>query len=66
VSRRPAESPSNRQRRSASPGLETPNSLGERVADEWYAKASIHHDDDKTLWMLTPAIGQIFFVVGEP
>jgi alkylhydroperoxidase family enzyme len=36
----------------------TPNPSGERVPDELYAKASAHYDD-KALWTLTMAIGQI-------
>ena len=40
----------------------TPNPLGERVPDELYAKASAHYDD-KALWTLTLAIGQICFFI---
>ena len=40
----------------------TPNPFGERVPDELYAKASAHYDD-KALWTLTLAIGQICFFV---
>jgi alkylhydroperoxidase family enzyme len=40
----------------------TPNPLGERVADELYARASAHYDD-KALWTLTLAIGQICFFI---
>jgi alkylhydroperoxidase family enzyme len=36
----------------------TPNPFGERVPDELYARASAHYDD-KALWTLTLAIGQI-------
>ena len=37
-----------------------PNPSGERVGDELYARASAHYDD-KALWTLTLAIGQICF-----
>jgi len=40
----------------------TPNPLGERVDDDLYAKASAHYDD-KALWTLTLAIGQICFFI---
>jgi alkylhydroperoxidase family enzyme len=40
----------------------TPNPFGERVSDELYAKASAHYDD-KALWTLTLAIGQICFFI---
>lgn len=40
----------------------TPNPAGERVPDELYAKASVHYDD-KALWTLTMAIGQICFFI---
>ena len=40
----------------------TPNPFGERVPDELYAKASAHYDD-KALWTLTLAIGQICFFI---
>ncbi|MFF3666046.1 carboxymuconolactone decarboxylase family protein [Microtetraspora malaysiensis] len=40
----------------------TPNPSGERVPDELYAKASAHYDD-KALWTLTIAIGQICFFI---
>lgn len=40
----------------------TPNPFGERVSDELYAKASAHYDD-KALWTLTMAIGQICFFI---
>ena len=40
----------------------TPNPFGERVPDELYARASAHHDD-KALWTLTLAIGQICFFI---
>lgn len=40
----------------------TPNPSGERVPDELYAKASAHYDD-KALWTLTLAIGQIGFFI---
>ncbi|MGI5158945.1 carboxymuconolactone decarboxylase family protein [Microbispora sp. CA-102843] len=48
----------------------TPNPSGERVSDELYAKASAHYDD-KALWTLTLAIGQICFfipvaLIGKP
>ncbi|HTX84880.1 MAG TPA: carboxymuconolactone decarboxylase family protein [Streptosporangiaceae bacterium] len=39
-----------------------PNPLGERVDDDLYAKASAHYDD-KALWTLTLAIGQICFFI---
>jgi len=40
----------------------TPNPFGERVDDELYAAASAHYDD-KALWTLTLAIGQICFFI---
>ncbi len=40
----------------------TPNPFGERVPDELYARASGHYDD-KALWTLTLAIGQICFFI---
>jgi alkylhydroperoxidase family enzyme len=40
----------------------TPNPLGERVSAELYARASAHYDD-KALWTLTVAIGQICFFI---
>jgi alkylhydroperoxidase family enzyme len=40
----------------------TPNPFGERVPDELYAKASALYDD-RALWTLTLAIGQICFFV---
>jgi alkylhydroperoxidase family enzyme len=40
----------------------TPNPFGERVPDELYAKAAAHYDD-KALWTLTLAIGQICFFI---
>jgi alkylhydroperoxidase family enzyme len=40
----------------------TPNPLGERVPDELYARASAHYDD-KALWTLTLAIGQMCFFI---
>ncbi|MER6172011.1 carboxymuconolactone decarboxylase family protein [Streptosporangium sp. NPDC001681] len=40
----------------------TPNPSGERVSDELYTKASAHYDE-KALWTLTIAIGQICFFV---
>jgi alkylhydroperoxidase family enzyme len=40
----------------------TPNPFGERVPDELYAKASAHYDD-KALWTLVLAIGQICFFI---
>jgi alkylhydroperoxidase family enzyme len=40
----------------------TPNPLGERVPDELYARASAHYDQ-KALWTLTMAIGQMLFFV---
>jgi alkylhydroperoxidase family enzyme len=48
----------------------TPNPFGERVPDELYAKASAHYDD-KALWTLILAIGQICFfipvaLIGQP
>ncbi|MEU4829456.1 carboxymuconolactone decarboxylase family protein [Streptosporangium sp. NPDC023615] len=39
-----------------------PNPAGERVPDELYARAAAHYDD-KALWTLTLAIGQICFFV---
>ena len=40
----------------------TPNPFGKRVPDELYAKAAAHYDD-KALWTLTLATGQICFFV---
>ncbi|MEU8203598.1 carboxymuconolactone decarboxylase family protein [Streptosporangium sp. NPDC049046] len=40
----------------------TPNPAGERVPDELYARASAHYDD-KALWTLILAIGQICFFI---
>jgi alkylhydroperoxidase family enzyme len=40
----------------------TPNPSGERVPDELYARAAAHYDD-KALWTLTVAIGQICFFI---
>jgi alkylhydroperoxidase family enzyme len=40
----------------------TPNPLGERVPDELFARASAHYDE-KALWTLTLAIGQICYLV---
>ncbi|MEU8385701.1 carboxymuconolactone decarboxylase family protein [Streptosporangium sp. NPDC048865] len=40
----------------------TPDPSGERVPDELYARASAHYDD-KALWTLTLAIGQICFFI---
>ena len=40
----------------------TPNPFGERVPDELYARASAHYND-KALWTLTLAIGQICFFI---
>jgi alkylhydroperoxidase family enzyme len=40
----------------------TPSTSGERVPDELYAKASLHYDD-KALWTLILALGQIFFFI---
>jgi alkylhydroperoxidase family enzyme len=40
----------------------TPNPFGERVGDELYARAAAHYDD-KALWTLTLAIGQICFFI---
>ncbi|GAA5190907.1 carboxymuconolactone decarboxylase family protein [Rugosimonospora acidiphila] len=40
----------------------TPNPSGQRVPDELYARASAHYDD-KALWTLTIAIGQICFFI---
>jgi alkylhydroperoxidase family enzyme len=40
----------------------TPNPSGERVPDELYARASAHYDD-KALWTLTLAIGQMCFFI---
>jgi alkylhydroperoxidase family enzyme len=47
-----------------------PNPFGERVSDELFAKASAHYDD-KALWTLTVAIGQICLfipvaLIGKP
>ncbi|MEV4176264.1 carboxymuconolactone decarboxylase family protein [Nonomuraea sp. NPDC049709] len=40
----------------------TPNPSGERVPDELYDRACAHYDD-KALWTLTMAIGQICFFI---
>lgn len=40
----------------------TPNPFGERVPDELFARAAAHYDD-KALWALTLAIGQICYFV---
>ena len=40
----------------------TPNPFGERVPDDLFEKASAHYDD-KALWTLTLAIGQICFFI---
>jgi alkylhydroperoxidase family enzyme len=40
----------------------TPNPFGERVPGELYARASAHYDN-KALWTLTLAIGQICFFI---
>ena len=40
----------------------TPNPFGERVPGKLYARASAHYDD-KALWTLTLAIGQICFFI---
>ena len=40
----------------------TPNPFGERVNDELYGKASAYYDD-RALWTLTLAIGQICFFI---
>jgi AhpD family alkylhydroperoxidase len=40
----------------------TPNPSGERVGDELYDRASTHFDD-KALWTLTVAIGQMCFFI---
>jgi alkylhydroperoxidase family enzyme len=40
----------------------TPNPFGERVPDELYARASAHYDE-KALWTLILAIGQICFFI---
>jgi alkylhydroperoxidase family enzyme len=40
----------------------TPNSFGERVSDELYARATAHYDD-KALWTLTLAISQVCFFI---
>lgn len=40
----------------------TPNPFGERVPDEMYARASAHYDQ-KALWTLTLAIGQMCFFI---
>jgi len=40
----------------------TPNPFGERVPDDLYARASALYDD-KALWTLTLAIGQICFFI---
>jgi alkylhydroperoxidase family enzyme len=39
-----------------------PNPFGERVPDELFARAAAHYDD-KALWTLTLAIGQICFFI---
>ncbi|MEU4572286.1 carboxymuconolactone decarboxylase family protein [Nonomuraea sp. ATR24] len=40
----------------------TPSPSGERVPDELYARVAAHYDD-KALWTLTLAIGQICFFI---
>jgi len=40
----------------------TPNPAGERVPDELYARAAAHYDD-RALWTLTVAIGQMCFFI---
>ncbi|WP_440063673.1 carboxymuconolactone decarboxylase family protein [Streptosporangium sp. OZ121] len=40
----------------------SPNPFGERVPDELYARASAHYDE-KALWTLILAIGQICFFI---
>lgn len=40
----------------------TPNPFGERVPDELFAAAAAHYDE-KALWTLTLAIGQICFFI---
>ncbi|HKR72452.1 MAG TPA: carboxymuconolactone decarboxylase family protein [Streptosporangiaceae bacterium] len=40
----------------------TPNPVGERVPDDLYARAAAHYDD-KALWTLIVAIGQICFFI---
>ena len=40
----------------------TPNAVGERVPDELFARAAAHYDD-KALWTLIMAIGQISFFI---
>ena len=40
----------------------TPNPSGERVPDELHARAAAHYDD-KALWTLTVAIGQMCFFI---
>jgi alkylhydroperoxidase family enzyme len=40
----------------------TPNSRGERVCDELFARASVHYDD-RALWTLTAAMGHMFLFV---
>ena len=40
----------------------TPNPSGERVPDELYARAAAHYDD-RALWTLTVAIGQMCFFI---
>jgi alkylhydroperoxidase family enzyme len=40
----------------------TPCPFGQRVPDELYARAAAHYDD-KALWTLTLAIGQICFFI---
>lgn len=40
----------------------TPNPSGERVGDELYARARAHYDE-KALWTLTLAIGQMCFFI---
>ena len=48
----------------------TPNPFGERVSDEFFARATAHYDD-KALWTLTLAISQFYYfvpvaLVGKP
>ena len=60
------DAPLLQRRRTGRPGARGgrphPNPSGERVGDELYARASAHNDD-KALWTLTLAIGQMCFFI---
>jgi hypothetical protein len=54
--------PANRRPPQGRGNRAVPNPFGERVPGELYARASAHYDD-KALWTLTLAIGQICFFI---